>query len=383
MRYALCVLALIVSSIFSNQAAAQDVDKQIFQSINAANAAQVVEVMSWEGGYVAAAFSPDGKTLSIALNDGRVQFLSLDELEISRVFELVETSAEWLDFNADGSKLLLSNRFGEYTLWDVNTGEVITSGKISQEELWFIPTPVLTKYYLYSILDDFVGVYDLITQRELLSVSDAHRFDLSPDGEYLLTRNSHQVVQIWDVATGQVIFEIEPPSANVIEDPIAGAGFTPEGQVWVNWPQVTQVDDNIIWDSPIQFWDIESQTMIFQLDGSDFFRALVFDPSGTYITAFGIRGWSFSESCWIWRVADNEQIGCPASGRGDLDFSPDGTLLAYDGDENTIVNTMETFSHPVAVLETPLSRRVTFSPDGRFLLTVGWQVQLWGVPSNG
>jgi WD40 repeat protein len=358
-----------------------------FEVISVDNAPALTQIMSWSAAgwtFTPAAFSPDGSELAIALPVGQIMFLSTETLETIRTIE-VKTEGEWLDYSADGSELLLAERNGAYTLWNVNTGEVITSSTGSISAFWFTPSSDVRKYLLYNFGESYVTVHDTITGNELLRVDEVDIYALSYDGTLLLTKNFDHMVRLWDVETGEARFEIQPPT-NLTHDSgtLYGAGFTPDGQVWVNWPQYSVMNDEVIWFSPLQFWDIQSATMVSQLSGEDYYRSLIFDPTETHIVATGLDIQHLSEGCWMWNIASNEQVGCYALGTANLTFSPDGNMIAYNHGTmpNTYIREVGVRSLPIAVLKSPSSWFIEFSPDGRFLVTIDQEIRLWGIPGD-
>ena len=357
-----------------------------FETISVENAGRLVEIRTWtdtNGDFSPATFSPDGSELAIALNNGRVEFISMETMDTVRVIDGIETEAEWLNYSSDGSELLIAKRTGIYTLINVNIGAILAVNKTRYEEDLFSPTADVRKYARWNILEGGVSIHDTLTGDELLSVEDADTWRVSYDGTLLLTRNDDLVVQIRDIETGEAIFSIVPPDDNVSRDSLYSAGFTPEGLVWTTYPQFTEIDDRVTWHGPIQFWDITTGEIVLELEHFNKsyhpYSSLIFDPTNTHVLARELLG-----LCWIWELATSEQLPCPTGGNDSATFSADGRLIAVNSGTSPNVNIYETGEpRRLALLETAPTYYVEFSPDGKFLVTIDQHIHLWAVPSEG
>jgi WD40 repeat protein len=357
--------------------------QQNFETITVENASNLVEIRTWadtNGDFSPVAFSPDGSELAVALNNGQIEFVSTETLKTVRVVNGIETEAEWLDYRSDGTELLLSKRTGVYTLVDVERGEILAVNTITSEPRLFTPTWDTRKYVLSSYDDDIVSVHDTVTGQELLSVEATDCWQVSKDGAFLLTCED-DIVQIWDIELEEIVFEIASPS----HDTFSGAGFTQNGLVWVANRQYIEPDNQENWITPIEFWNMASGELAFQLDGVSvhYYSSLITDPTNTFILAWGLSQ-TFSDSCWIWNISENEQIDCPAGGNMWINFSPDGQLLAISSGTsyNVYLRQIGAVAPPIAALETNPTWFVEFSPDGRFLVTIDWEIHLWAIPST-
>lgn len=372
---------LILLLTFAGAVLVRAQNQDTVETITVENAGRLFEIRAWPG-FQQTSFSPDGSELVIVSNTGQIEFISLQTMEVVRMIEGIETQARRLTYSADGRELLLSNYIGAYTLVDVEAGEILAEN-VPVERFEFSPTLDVRKYVRGSYEEDVISIHDTVTGEELLWVEDAPHWSMNDDGTRLLTRSADEIIHVWDIETGEIIFEIMPPGDNVPRDGLHGAGFTPEGLVWATYPQYTEHDTGVSWDSPIRFWDISSGEIVLELEGNQYYRWLAFEPTHTYILAIGMHIQYYNEQCWIWAISTKEQLPCLAGGNESIRFSPDGRMLAINNGtvSNVYIRQTENPGSPLAILETDPTWYVEFSPDSKFLVTIDQHIHLWAVPS--
>ena len=360
-----------------------------YEVITVENIDNLVEIQSWsiidtDSSFISASFSPDASELAIELNNGQLEFLSTETFETLRVVN-VETETDRINYSLDGHQVVLSDFFGgQYTLIDIETQQILASNTEMYNEDMFSPIPDISKYIRWDFFDEGISLYDMISDEEMFTVEDAGFWNVNHDGTLLLTRNDELIVTIWDIETGESIFEILPPEGDIPNDNLYGAGFTPDGLVWTNYPQPSETDERVTWYSPIQFWDISSGEMVFELEGDEYYSSVIFDMSNSYALTSGIHIQSYSNQCWGWDLKSGERFSCPAAGNMSLTLSPNDDILAVNSGTDFNVYLHE-FGNPirrVSVLETNPTWYVEFSSDGKFLLTIDTSIHLWAIPSE-
>jgi len=135
-------------------------------------------------------FSPDGKLLA-RFSPAKGPAVLVDaqtgqELREMDMKELTRGGGEALAFHPNGMLLAMSYRTG-FVLWDIATGKQLPIGK-------------------YSLQPD--------TQKLKYARREARRLAFSPDGKFLVTGHSHEIIR-WDLVTGK---EVGSSAA----DPIGG-----------------------------------------------------------------------------------------------------------------------------------------------------------------
>lgn len=371
-------LFILVMLLFAMSIGLSAQDEHPYDVIKAENADQLIKLRSWTSNDYyrfpnVATFSPDSSELAIFINDGRLEFVSPETLDIIRTVEGIETEAQQIHYSADGRELLLSRRTGEYTLIDVESGAIIAANPPEEDPSYiFTPTPDVRKYVLTAFQVDGVSVRDTVTREELLYIPDAdgYMWRVNDDATLLLTRHRGAILQVWDIATGDLVFELPPPENALLD----GAGFTPHGFIWTSYEQFS---DAGFTGSVIQFHNMETGEIVLELEGSEAYRSLIFDPTMSYVIANGIF------TCHSWNLSTLAQLPCPLGGNYWGVFSPDGQLFVrYNAsDYNIGIFGIGERLDRLATLQTDPTWYVEFSSDGRFLITIDWNVHLWAVPS--
>ncbi len=200
----------------------------------------------------------------------------------------------------------------------------------------------------------------------------------STDGK-IATGNSDGTVELWDTETGDQLAALEMPGV----DWITSLAFDPSGKLLA----VSQWTDK----GTVTIWDIEAKTIVHSITLNNPLGGIKdpfqFSPDGKMAAAIKeeyehlVRLWAADGAT---QLAD---LSIPDDYR-DMDFSPDGSLLAvasmkavtiWDISTHTLLFTLDqTFSDD----DTDTIVELAFTPDGRHLAVArkDGTLELWRLP---
>jgi WD40 repeat protein len=315
----------------------------------------------------ALAFSPDGRTLLTGCDDSQAR---LWDVETGRsVGPTIRHAASILGvaFSPDGRTVLTGSTDCTARLWDPTTGQQIgqpMKHKAYIDGVAFSPDArtVLTASWDHSarLWDARTGdpVGQAMVHRDWVS-SVAY----SPDGRTILTGSYDRTARLWDSATGQQIGgELQHQHC------VGAVAFSPDGKTCLTGS----------YDGTARLWDIASGRPLGSL-----FRhqhtvaAVAFSSDGRHV----LTG-SFDRSARLWEIAKNFRLSFTHQGfiRAVI-FSPDGLTILTASEDHTARLWNAGTGEPIG---TPLPHgdsveSVAFSPDGKAVLTGSYDksARLW------
>jgi WD40 repeat protein len=191
------------------------------------------------------AFSPGGKLLAAADNDGTVYVLDAANLKISRTLQASAPSSGYsindLVFSRNGSELAGADSNGSLYVWSVTTGTLIRG-----------------------------PLYDPSNQ----TPQDAKGIAFSPDTAMVAVADTNGSAYLWNLAQKRV--------ARTFHDPdglqVVGVAFTPDGRFLITTSESGKYNH----DSAIRVWNAATGTLIhsFHDPGSYGGTSLALSPDG-------------------------------------------------------------------------------------------------------
>jgi WD40 repeat protein len=379
-------LLLVLTLIFGiSSVAAQNTGLPDLETISGENVERIQELTRWQSdsaGFVAATFSPDGRTLALALNDGFIRLLNLPSLELERTLSGANFEGALLRYSPDGTRLMLSHWNGTHRFWDIERGELLNAHLPHSDEIWSEADPPLRNLIVLSA-DQTVAVSELDSGKERIRIGPVNptpRPQLSAGG--LLAAAVETTIFVWDTTAGELLYRFTPP----IDGELTGLGFNPDGTVlWANWRDWLLGRNSSENQSVIQFWDTTTGSELFRLNGGGAHYRMYFDPTGKKVATAGEND-NLNSTVWVWNLETKQLIGEAGvpTGGGLAGFNPDGQLLAIASGSAPRIHIWDA-TEP----ETPIKVALDvgsgsavppqFSPDRHLLLTIGTDIRLWGV----
>lgn len=271
-----------------------------------------------------------------------------------------------VEFSSDGAYIATSSRDQTIKLWDAHTWEELHTfdtgiGFVGINGIVFSPdsSSLITPW----------AIWDLDTYEEVtaLNRSGLH-VAVSPDGRLVAVSSESQEIQLWDVASGEIVRTFETPFGEATFSIV----FSPDGAL------LAAADGH----GMVRMWDVAGGELVMTFeygDDSDV-HDLAFSPDGAWLATGGT-----AQSMRLWDVASGQMVrSTGAEGVMGLTFSPDGKLVAaesmytvklWDVASGDVVANLR---HPAELLS------VAFSPDGSLIASGGYDgnVYLWGIPQQ-
>jgi len=319
-------------------------------------------------------FSPDGRFLAMASDDGTTQLREMIGRGNVRVLDGHDGEVIGLDFSRSGALLATTGGDGEARLWEVATGAQVHvlqghAGPIRGQHFSFDGALLATagedgRTLLWDV-ESGKFVRALRDPRQLRRQVGAWGARFSPDGALLVTATEDGIARLWGVSSGQAA-----QSLSMEEDGLAGFALSPDGAL------LALIGEN----GRLWLWDVARAATAHVLDEhDDSINNCEFSPDGALLATVSNDG-----TARLWNVLTGEQVDSlegHAGGVSSVAFSRDGELIATGGDDRTVRVWDADTGEQLELLEGHTARvfTVAFSPTDPLLASADddGTVRLW------
>ncbi|MBI5671647.1 MAG: hypothetical protein HZC41_26945 [Chloroflexi bacterium] len=296
-------------------------------------------------------WSPDGTLLAVAVSTARDEPDCNYTLTDSYAVRLIDTasgavtatidsdsscSIVAVDFNPAGTQLFTVAFGGVYEKWDIASKQRLQAVRIYSLFLGGSWNPDGTEVMIFHTPGVLIYDQNLIDPPLTPIPLDLRSNDLtyaiwSPDGSKIATSYANGSVDVWNVTTGQGLVTFQGHTSSVLRfawNPVLNviASGDANGTIWV--------------------WDASSGQAISQLAGlTGAIRDLAWRPDGQQLASAGADN---TVRAWDWPSGQMQIVNGNQSAWA-VTYSPDGSKLAYGGEDDSIaIVPAPTTSTPIA-----------------------------------
>jgi WD40 repeat protein len=349
-----------VSSDGSRVAAAWESPKEWVISLHVTTPGTQPTIVAQSGGYTwAMAFSPDGKRLAAASEDGRVRLWDSATGALTTICRGHTSKVLSVAFRRDGRRLVTGSADGTVRQWDTTTGDEVAAaydhhvGEVhvavySPDGAWVASAGTERTVRVWGAKDRqevevLHGHTGLVWQ--LVFTADGRRLaSMSPSGD--IDYGGDGTVRLWEVGMGLPVLR---------------------GHTSYVYPVAYSQDGHWIasggWDGTVRLWEGRTGEACAVLPVGNIVRVLAFTPDSTWL----VTGCDADDRLQVWDVATaTRRNRLPGPGRGlvALTVSPDGARVAAYTEVGTMkVVEVATGREVFSAQQRPLG----YSPDGRWL----------------
>ena len=248
------------------------------------------KIPSIEGTVSSVALAPDAETLACGTNDNEILIRHMGTDQNKIILKGHKYEINHLTFSPDG-KILASSSWDSIRLWDVITGEHITTviqGVDSRHKIRFAQNGDSLVFVNYEDKVLFLNTETRKIEKEIdINPNSANSIALSSDGKMLAIGIKNDEIQIWDISTVKLLKTIQT-SARTYD-----VAFSPDGKTIASCSE------------DIYLWDVETGKLINTFTGhTDQVFILTFSPDGDTLAS---GGWDNTIILWDIQTHPNLQ----------------------------------------------------------------------------
>jgi WD40 repeat protein len=312
-------------------------------------------------------FSPDGKLIASAGGDGIVRIWNLygqQKAEIkSDQYRLYS-----VNFSPDGKLIASAGEDGTVRVWNL-LGKQLAQLKGHTKSVYYVSFSPNGQRIATAGEDATVRIWDLSGKQQALfsgHQEPIYNLRFSPNGQMIVTVGEDRTLRLWNLSGQQLL------AMNNHRSRVFSVSFSPDGQSLATGTG----------DGTVKLWKLSGEELA-QLNGhQDPVYNLSFSSDGQHLATAGrdgrVRLWNLSQKQ---KTQWQSHLGWVTS----VSFSPDGQLIATAGGDGK-GRIWNLSGQQLTELNSSQSwvTSVSFSPDGQLIATAGGQrwVELWNLAGD-
>jgi WD40 repeat protein/serine/threonine protein kinase len=315
---------------------------------------------------VYATFSPDGRQIATASEDGTAGLWDASTGQLLRTLRGHKDDVNWVSFSPDGQWLTTASEDRDVKLWDLRSErEPVTLQGHTDVVVAAVFAPD-GRTLASGGKDGFILLWDVASRKlkeRIPSRNDRiEALAYTPEGKFLLAAGFSGKtgrIQVWDVQAGR---EGRPPTLESVGSAIAGLCPSLDGR-WVA---------GACYDGLVRIWDRTTWAFQLALRGSvGTLQSVSFSPDGRLVAASGLDG-----NIFLWELPSGKLrgiLGKHPAGVWCVSFAPRGDRLLISGRDGLVqvwdVTRLAEPDHQTYLQDLPLTTSLTFAADNQTLLT--------------
>lgn len=324
---------------------------------------------------IAAAFSPDGKTVIVA-NRQNNEIMRWDALSGDPLTGFLLTHKKGvtsITFSPDGKTILTGSDDGTARLWNAFDGKPVGKAMQHDDSVMAVAFSPNGRTILTGSVDKTVRQWDAISGKQvgkaLTHKALVSAVVYSPDGKTILTGCDDNTARLWNTRSGEPVGKVMKHNAWVL-----AVAFSPDGRILLTGAE----------DKSVRLWDVKSGELVGKVMNHDgIVEDASFSPDGKTILSGGgntARLWNSATGDPLAKlIGHTRQVSAVA-------FSPDSNVILTGSSDNTarlwdirrgkpLVMKLKNNSETLAI---------AFSPDRKTLSAAGLDnsTRLWNIQSG-